>query len=128
MAGNTFKTKVKARPDSQQSGNRRNLFAFIERKLALTGIFGEGVPVGLVPPFLYAAFLALIYIWSNHKAESTIRKIEIMQQEVEDIRADVTTLEAAFMYAGKQSEVAKKIAPLGIEEIDKPPHIIVWKK
>ncbi|EON76905.1 hypothetical protein ADIS_2566 [Lunatimonas lonarensis] len=128
MAGNTFKSKVNARPGIQQPGNRRNLFGFIERKLALTGLFGEGVPVGLVPPFLYAASLALIYIWSNHKAENTIRKIEILQQEVEDIRADVTTLEAAFMYAGKQSEVAKKIAPLGIEEIDRPPHKIVLKK
>jgi hypothetical protein len=72
--------------------------------------------------------LALIYIWSNHQADNTIRRIEILQQEVEDIRADVTTLEAAYMYAGKQSEVAKKIAPLGIEEIDEPPFKIIVEK
>ncbi|WP_209332076.1 FtsL-like putative cell division protein [Lunatimonas salinarum] len=128
MAGNTFKQKMKGNSGAATPRGRYNLFAFIERKLALTGIFGEGIPVGLVPPFLYAALLALIYIWSNHKAENTIRKIEALQQEVEDIRADVTTLEAAFMYASKQSEVAKKIAPMGIEEIDKPPFKIIVEK
>jgi hypothetical protein len=54
-----------------------------------------------------------------------IRKIEKLQQEVEDVRADVTTLEAEFMLSSKQSEVAKKIAPLGIVEIDEPPIKII---
>lgn len=126
MSGNTFRKRASSAP-SKPTG-KYNLFSFIERKLALTGLFGEGIPIRLVPPFLYAALLALIYIWSNHKAENTIRKIEVLQQEVEDIRADVTTLEAAYMFAGKQSEVAKKIAPLGIEEIDEPPFKINIKK
>lgn len=82
----------------------------------------------LVPPLLYAAFLALIYIWSNHKAENTIRRIEIVQQEVEDLRADVTTLEAEYMYSRKQSEVAKKIKPLGLYEIEKPPFKITVER
>lgn len=81
-----------------------------------------------VPPFLYVAFLALIYIWSNHRAENLIRKIEVMQREVEDLRADVTTLEAEYMLSSKQSEVAKKIAPLGIVEISEPPVKIKVKK
>lgn len=80
------------------------------------------------PPFFYAALLALIYIWSNHRAENMIRKIEITQQELEDIRADVTTLEAEYMLSSKQSEVARKIAPLGIVEIDEPPVKIKMKK
>lgn len=80
------------------------------------------------PPFLFAALLALIYIWSNHRAENMIRKIEVAQQQVEDIRADVTTLEAEFMLSSKQSEVARKIAPLGIVEIDEPPMKIKLKK
>nr|MBI1228688.1 hypothetical protein [Cytophagales bacterium] len=126
MGSNTFKEKVSSGKSSSKVG-RFNLFALLERKLAMTGLFGDGIPVHLVPPFLYAAFLALIYIWSNHQADNTIRRIEQLQQEVEDIRADVTTLEAAYMFAGKQSEVAKKIAPLGIEEIDEPPFKIIVK-
>lgn len=127
MGNNTFKQRAKSTGTSKSTG-RYNLFALLERKLAMTGLFGDGIPVHLVPPFLYAALLALIYIWSNHQADNTIRRIEILQQEVEDIRADVTTLEAAYMFAGKQSEVAKKIAPLGIVEIDEPPFKVILEK
>lgn len=94
----------------------------------ISGWLGDKVPVRLVPPLFYMAFLALLYIWSNHRADNTIRKIERVQQEVEDIRADVTTLEAAYMFSSKQSEVAKKILPLGLYEIDEPPLTIVLDK
>lgn len=74
------------------------------------------------------AFLALVYIWSNHRSENIIRQIETVQQEVEDLRADVTTLEAVYMYGTKQSEVVKKVGPLGIDEIEEPPMKIIVKK
>lgn len=126
MATNTFKRRLEQTKPGKRS--RFNPFAFLERKLAMSGLFGEGIPVRLVPPFLYAALLALVYIWSNHKTESTIRKINLLQEQVEDLRADVTTLEAAYMFASKQSEVAKKIQPMGISEIDEPPFKIIKKK
>jgi len=121
MSGNNFKSKLKRGSSKSKGGGKKNLFALIDEKINITGLIGEGIPVKLVPPFLYAATLALIYIWSNHRAENTIRKIERVQQEVEDLRADVTTLEADYMYSSKQSEVAKKIEILGIYEIDAPP-------
>lgn len=121
MAGNTFKKKVKGNPNRPRSGEGKNLFSFIDKRVKISEWLGEGIPVKLVPPFLYAAFLALVYIWSNHKAENTIRQIEKLQQEVEDLRADVTTLEAEYMYSSKQSEVAKKIKVLNIYEIEEPP-------
>jgi len=126
MAQNTFKRKIKPIGPKEKSG--WNPFIWIEEKANISGLLGEGVPVKLVPPLFYAAFLALIYIWSNHSAENTIRKIEKVQQEVEDIRADVTTLEAAYMYRSKQSEVAKKVMPLGIYEIEEPPLKIIVEK
>ncbi len=121
MSQNTYRKKTKPVGSSARSKSRWNLFKWIEEKINVSGMLGEGVPVRLVPPLFYVALLALIYIWSNHSAENTIRKIEKLQQEVEDIRADVTTLEAAYMYSSKQSEVAKKVEPLGIYEIEEPP-------
>jgi hypothetical protein len=120
MATNTFKKKIKQKGGSSPKKGW-NLFAWMEEKLKVSELFGVGIPVNLVPPFLYAASIALIYIWSNHRAENTIRKIEKVQQEVEDLRADVTTLEAEYMLSSKQSEVARKIEPLGLQEIDEPP-------
>jgi len=126
MGRNTFKKPIQ--PTGKTKKSWFNPFTFMEQRLDVSGLLGEQVPVKLVPPFLYAAFLAMVYIWSNHQAENTIRKIDRMQQEVEDLRADVTTLEAEYMYASKQSEVARKIQPLGIVEIEEPPQKIVLEK
>ncbi|MCH7413394.1 hypothetical protein MM213_07860 [Belliella sp. R4-6] len=126
MSQNTFKKKIKE--SASPGGKKKTLFTLIEEKLNVTGFLGEGIPVKFGPPFFFAAFLAMIYIWSNHRADNMIRKIERMQQEVEDLRADVTTLEAEYMLSSKQSEVAKKIQPLGIYEIDEPPIKIKYKK
>ena len=128
MGVNTFKNKKPIKSSRDQKKSRFNPFAFIERKMDVSALVGENVPIKLVLPLLYASFIAMVYIWSNYKAENTIRKIDKLQQEVEDLRADVTTLEAEYMYASKQSEVAKKIQPLGIIEIEEPPQKIVLEK
>lgn len=126
MTENTFKKRIKA--NGKMKTPQKSFFSKLDEKLNMSAVFGEGIPVKFVPPILYAAFIALIYIWSNHSSEKTIRKIELVQQEVQDLRADVTTLEAELMYSSKQSEVAKKIEVLGIEEIKEPPFKIVAKK
>jgi hypothetical protein len=93
----------------------------MERKFDVTRILGEGVPVQLVPPVGFVALLALLYIYSNLRAESMIRKIDKAKQEVADLRADVTTLEAEYMKSGMQSEVSKRVAALEIYELNQPP-------
>ncbi|MFC3879443.1 FtsL-like putative cell division protein [Algoriphagus namhaensis] len=120
MSQNTFKKKLK-KSNAPKSGPRRTIFTWMEEKLNITPFIGEGVPVQLVPPIGFIALLALIYIYSNHRAENMVRKIEKAQQEVEDLRADVTTLEAEYMLSSMQSEVAKRVANQGIEELSEPP-------
>lgn len=120
MSQNTFKKKLKA-GNASKSGPGKTLFTWIEEKLDVKGILGEGVPVQLVPPVGFLVLLALIYIYSNHRTENMTRKIEKAQQEVEDLRADVTTLEAEYMQSSMQSEVAKRVAKLDIYELNQPP-------
>ena len=54
-----------------------------------------------------------------------IRKINRVQAEVEDLRADYTTLKADLMFAGKQSEVARRVKVLGLKESSRPPYKIL---
>jgi len=88
MSQNTFRKKLTS-GNTSKTGSRKSIFTWIEEKLDVTGILGEGVPVQLVPPIGFITLLALIYIWGNHRAENMVRKIEKAQQEVEDLRADV---------------------------------------
>ena len=93
----------------------------MEEKLDVKKVLGEGVPVQLVPPVGFVALLALIYIYSNLRAENKIREIEKAKQEVADIRADVTTLEAEYMKSSMQSEVSKRVAAIELYELNQPP-------
>ncbi len=120
MSQNTFKNKLKEGSGPQRRSGK-NIFSWIEEKLVVKRIHGEGVPVQLVPPVGFVALLALIYIYSNLRAENKIRQIDKAKQEVADMRADVTTLEAEYMKSSMQSEVSKRVAALEIYELNQPP-------
>ena len=75
----------------------------------------------LVQRISFITLLALIYRWGSHRAEHKVRKVEKAEQEVDDLRGDVTTLEAEYMLSSMQSEVAKRVAAQGLEELNQPP-------
>jgi len=120
MSTNTLRTTIEPRKES--------FFSWIERNIRLEAWFEDGIPVKYLPHILYITILMILYIGNSHYAEKTIRKIDILQTEVEDLRADFTTLKADYMFASKQSEVAKRMYQYGIYESAVPPHKIVIKK
>ena len=120
MSQNTFKNKLKE-GSSPKGRSGKTIFSWIEEKFDVKRILGEGVPVQLVPPVGFVALLALIYIYSNLRAENKIREIDKAKQEVADIRADVTTLEAEYMKSSMQSEVSKRVAAIELYELTQPP-------
>ncbi|MBL7875395.1 MAG: hypothetical protein JNL53_07005 [Cyclobacteriaceae bacterium] len=104
------------------------MFSGLEKKLKLESYFEEGFPVQYLPKILFAVLLSLIYISNTHYAEKATRKIDRMQTEVEDLRADYTTLKADIMYASKQSEVARRVKEFGLKESINPPYKLVVEK
>jgi Bacteriodetes cell division protein (FtsL-like) len=117
MKGNKFKIK----PKMKTGGIARGIFAGLERRLKLEDYFEGGFPVKYLPKILFVMVLGLLYISNTHYGEKTVRKINNLHAEVEDLRADYTTLKADLMFASKQSEVAKKVRDLDIKESLKPP-------
>jgi hypothetical protein len=105
-----------------------SIFSGIEKKLKLETYFEEGFPVQYLPKILFTVFLSLVYISNTHYAEKTTRQINKAQSEVEDLRADYTTLKADVMFASKQSEVARRVKEVGLKESSKPPFKIVVEK
>ena len=104
------------------------MFSGFEKKLKLESWFEEGFPVQYLPKVLFVMMLLVIYIGNTHYGERTTREINKIQSEVEDLRADYTTLKADLMFASKQSEVARRTRELGLEESLKPPYKIVVEK
>ncbi|QOI97482.1 MAG: hypothetical protein HRU69_08260 [Flammeovirgaceae bacterium] len=118
MADNTF--RIDTKPKSSGGG----LFSFFERRLKLENYFEEGFPVQHLPKIVFVMALGLFYISNTHYADKTVRRINELQAEVEDLRADYTTTKADLMFASKQSEVARKVSPYGLKESLKPPYKI----
>lgn len=127
MTENKFKIKsTKAEP--VKKGDGTGMFAGIEKRLKLESYFEEGFPVQYLPKIMFALLLGILYISNTHYAEKTVRNINSIQAEVEDLRADYTTLKADLMFASKQSEVAKKVKDYGLKESLTPPYKVAVEK
>ncbi len=116
MTGNTYKAK--------QESTRGSFFTWVEKHLRLQG-FDQGIPLRFIPQLLFLTFLLIFYIGNKHFAEKTIRKINNIEGEVEDLRADYTTLKADYMFASKRSEVAKRVKKLELVDSKEPPFKII---
>jgi hypothetical protein len=125
MATNTFKQQKKE-TKARKKGN--NVFKLIESYVKLDIIFENGLPVRYIPYILFTAALGVFYIGNIHYAEKTVRKLDKLKIEVDDLRAEYTTIRAGYEFDGKQSEVAKKVAPIGLFESAVPPYKIIVKK
>jgi Bacteriodetes cell division protein (FtsL-like) len=123
MAKNKFRIGFK-----KKKGGGTNIFSGFEKRIRLENYFEEGFPVKYLPKIAFVMVLGLFYIGNTHYAEKTVRKISRIQVEVEDLRADYTTMKSDLMFASKQSELAKKVKPMGLKESLEPPHKIVVKK
>lgn len=122
-----MENKFKIKPNKTSEGGTpgSSLFSGFEKKLKLESYFEEGFPVQYLPKILFVLMLGILYISNTHYGEKTVRRINTVQNEVEDLRADYTTLKADLMFASKQSEVARKVKPFGLKESLTPPYKIV---
>jgi outer membrane murein-binding lipoprotein Lpp len=130
MGENKFRIEPERgnQPREKSSGSGPTLFSGIERRLKLENYFEEGFPVQYLPKILFVMMLGLLYISNTHYAEKTVRKIDQVQSDVEDLRADYTTLKSDLMFASKQSEVARKVKNLGLKESLNPPTKVVVER
>lgn len=122
MATNTYKIPGKA------SAGRGSFFSVLDKLLPMDESLAQVIHVRFLPQILFICTLSVIYIGSRHHAEKRIRDISKLETQVEDLRADFTTLKADYKYASKQSEVAKKAKKLGLVESDVSPYKIVVKE
>lgn len=118
MATNTYKIPGK-------TTSRGSFFNLLEKFLRIDESFTQVIHVRFIPQIIFVSVLCVFYIGNRHYAEKRTREISNLENQVEDLRADYTTLKADYMFASKQSEVAKKAFKLGLVESKQPPFKIV---
>ena len=129
MAENTYRKrdeeKVKSKGNAEPS---RTVFQMIESSMGLSNVLSEGLPMKHMPRIAFIMGLLIFYIANTHYADKIVRNTAKLKSEVQDLRADYTTLKADLMFKSKQSEVAKRVAILGLEESLTPPYKIEIEK
>lgn len=82
------------------------------------------------PFVVMLAMFGIALIMNRNWSERTIRQIEVLQKELEALRAEHTTISAKLMDASRPSEVAGKVedAGIGLFEPVKPPKKLIVKK
>lgn len=122
MSENTYKTP------SESTSKGAGFFSHINRWFGLDGETAEVIHVRFLPQILYLAAICIFYIGHRHYSDKKIRFINKLENEVEDLRADYTTLRADYNFASKQSEVARQARKLGLYESKVPPFKVVAKE
>lgn len=83
-----------------------------------------------VPFLAFLVGLAILLIANRYWSEKTIRQIEVLQDELDELRSESITLSAKLMDASRPSEVAKRVedADLGLQEPVRPPRKLTVEK
>ncbi|TDG95691.1 FtsL-like putative cell division protein [Cardinium endosymbiont of Culicoides punctatus] len=104
---------------------KNTLFGRLEKQLYLFNkTLGHGVSTYYLYRLIYLFFLGLLYIWNAHYHEKMLYKINQMEPIVDGLRVKYMGLQSSYMFNSKQSEIAKRVAPLGIYESKIPPNKI----
>lgn len=106
---------------SSTKSDAKGIFSIISTTFRFDGIFDNGVPIHYMPKIIWVVVLMILYIANAHYTEKTVRKIDTLKFEVEELRTEFTTLKASYMFESKQSEVAKKMELYGLIESKNPP-------
>ncbi len=83
-----------------------------------------------IPFVIFLAFLAILLITNRNWSERTIRKVEILQDTIDELRSESITLSAKLMNSSRPSEIARKVekANIDLKEPSRPPQKLVVKK
>lgn len=75
----------------------------------------------LIPFMLYLALWGVLYIGNRHYAEQVELQVSELQQDLQTYRSEYLTMKADLMQKTKQSEVARMVDSLGLNELTTPP-------
>jgi hypothetical protein len=126
MATNTFRHR--SAPAVPKAPRKAGLFERINTWLSNRFNLGDSLPTETLKRIVWLSVLCIFYIYIQHSYEGFIKKIDKARNELEERRAEYISQKSRYMFASKQSEIAKKLTDKGLEENITPPNKIVVKE
>jgi len=85
----------------------------------------EEITIKQLPFIFFLTFIALCYVANGFYAESNVRKISRVTNEIKELKSEFIITKSDLMFISKQSQVAKASEKMGIKEVVTPPKKIV---
>lgn len=125
----------KAKPIPPPKPKEYKLFNWLSNLWpSLNNFFGEGkltdnqeerVPIRYFYYLAWIIFLLVVYERLGYLSERNIREAQKLKKEVENSRAEYTSIKAEYMKKGKQSEIIEKVFADSLKEGLTPPKKLV---
>lgn len=77
-----------------------------------------------IPFYLFAAVLTVLYIANGHYASKMVRETSVTEKKLKEMEYEYKIVKRDVIFRSKQSELARAVAPLGLQEITEPPFVI----
>ncbi|MCB0524440.1 MAG: FtsL-like putative cell division protein [Saprospiraceae bacterium] len=76
---------------------------------------------------LFLGFLGIIYIANAHFAEKNVRRIQLKQKEMKELKWEYTSIKSETMYKSMQSQIDESLDPKGVNLANAGPKVIIKK-
>jgi hypothetical protein len=73
---------------------------------------------------LFLGFLGLIYIANAHLAEANVRRIQLLQREIKELKWEYISIKSETMYKSMQSQLEQSVEPSGLDLRPDGPKVI----
>lgn len=77
-----------------------------------------------IPFYFFAGALAVCYIANGHYADKMVLSISKTEKHLKELEYEYKTVKQDVIFRSKESELAKAVAPLGLEQLTVPPVLI----
>lgn len=111
----------------EQNENIETEISFLD-KVKKAVKFDEKNLLNNLPLVFLIAVLGILHVANNHRIEKKVRQINQLERELKELRWMYMTTKSDLMFKSKQSEVAKMVKELDLEESIKAPYKIEIKE
>ncbi len=74
-----------------------------------------------IPFFLFLSLLTVLYIANGHRADTTIRRINGINNELKELQFTYKTLKSEVMFKSQEVQIVKATEPLGLKVVKEMP-------
>jgi len=117
------KNTLKDSNDKEKSGGSNPILDFFRSVLNGRILAGEKVAESL-PFILFLTAIAFLLIMNSYYAEKKGRVTEALRDDIVELRTRHVLTRSELMYLTNQSEIARRVEPMGLKESRVPPIIV----